>query len=107
MKKYDRNKKEWVSQEEYDKRMNQRDTKLCRGKKPHDFVLILPYGVEYQPTYEFNPHEYYKICDERYVYLESLKERFAAIGIKERFYTHKESRMYICSVCKKHKYQDE
>lgn len=108
MKKYDHKEREWVTEEEYDRRMSKRDTSLCRGKKPHDFVLVLPSYVGYDETYKFNPEEYYKILDEGRDFEKKQKERMAELGIKPRYFSwnHYERRMFMCTICKKVKYKD-
>ncbi len=107
MKIYDREKKKWVSQEAYEKSRNARDKKLCRGKRPHDFVLVLPDYVSYSANYNFKPEIYYEICDETQAFLGKQKERLIAMGIIPRYGIggRKETRLYMCSVCKKRDYQ--
>ena len=108
MKKYDRETKKWVDAEVLDKRQNERDKKLCRGKKPHDFVLVLPSSVTYDSTYKFNPEEYYKLMDEQYEYQEEIKKKLKALGIESKrfgFYKYEQIRYFMCSVCKKQKYE--
>lgn len=110
MKKYDRETKKWVEEAVLEKRRNARNKKLCRGGKDHDYVLVLPAYTTYDPaTYCFNPKEYYKLMDEKFEYLEKWKEKVRALGIK-RFsdsWNSKESRLFICSVCKKQNYEHQ
>ncbi len=107
MKKYHRETREWVTEEEYDRRMNLRDTKLCRGKKPHDYVLVLPHGVTYTEDYNFKPEVYYEMMDEIGAFEKSRWDLLASMGIKPRYmpWNRKESRLYMCAVCKKQKYE--
>ncbi len=103
MKIYDREKKKWVTQEEYDKSHKPRDKKVCRGGKPHDFVLVLPFYTSYDEAYKFKPEDYYKIMDERFDFIEKQKVQLEKMGIKDRGWNRKETRLYMCSVCKKQK----
>lgn len=106
MKKYDHEKKEWVTLEEYERRQKQRTNKLCRGNKPHDFVLVLPIFVSFTDSYNFNPNEYYRIMDERYEFIENQKKELEKLGIINRGWNRKETRLYMCAVCKKQKYEN-
>lgn len=98
-----------MSDEEYEayKAKKRKDPKICRGGKPHDFILVLPFHVTYDPnTYKFNPDEYYKIMDEEAERAEEVDRKLAAIGVKKKYssWRHRETRCYICSVCKKQRY---
>lgn len=105
MKKYDRETKKWVDADVLEKRMNKRDPELCKAKKPHDYVLVLPEHVHYDSTYNFNPEGYYKLSDRKYDVLESYKKELAAMGIRDAWgWNRKETRLYMCTVCKKRKY---
>lgn len=105
MKKYDRTTKRWVDADTLDKRMNKRDPEACRGKKPHDYVLVLPDHVKYDSTYNFKAEQYYELSDAKHALLEGYREQLGKMGIREAWgWNHKETRMYICTVCKKRKY---
>lgn len=106
MKIYDREKRKWVDKEEYERNQNKRDRNICRGKKPHDFVLVLPSFVTYNENYKFNPEDYYKITDETADFMDKQLEKIKKMGIEPRWYMGRlsETRIYICSVCKKQKY---
>lgn len=108
MKQYRRDAKKHMSDEEYEayKAKKRRDPKICRGGKPHDFVLVLPFHVTYTDQYKFNPEEYYRLKDEEATLCEDIQKKIEALGIKSRYYPwrHKETRYYMCSVCKKQKY---
>ncbi len=108
MKKYDRENKRWVDAETLDKRLSARDLNVCRGKKPHDFVLVLPFHVHPADGYKGDPNAYYNLMDERYQLLEEFNKKIASIGVHCSYHTwnRKESRLYICSVCSKRKYED-
>jgi len=105
MKKYDEKLRKYVSVEEYERTHKPQDKAFCRGKKPHDFVLVLPYYTQYDERYKYNPEEFYRIMDERYEFIEKQKKQLEAMGIQGRDWNRKETRLYICSVCKKHKHE--
>jgi hypothetical protein len=99
-----------VTEEEYDRRHPKRDSIICRGGKAHDFVLVLPEGIAYDERYNFKPEEYYRLADTKYEFEQELNKKLDAIGLKRKYMTlsgfRKESRLYICSVCKKRKYEN-
>lgn len=109
MKKYDPAKKKYVSIEEYEKTYNPRDKKLCRGKKPHDFVLILPPWVTYSTGYEFNPERYYDLLDELAEFEVRTYKKIVDMGVKSvyggRLQAKKTSRYFACTVCNKREHQ--
>lgn len=106
MKKYDENLRKYVSVEEYERTHQLRDKSVCRGKKPHDFVLVLPYMVSYTSEYKFNPEEYYRVMDELFDIKEKKYQELETLGIKSsRGWNRQETRLYMCSVCKKQKYE--
>lgn len=106
MKTYDREKKKWV---EADRHQNKRDADVCRGKKEHDYVLVLPDGVIYLENYGFRPKEYYRIMDEILEFKTKKMTEIEKMGILPRWSwsDRKETRLYMCSVCKKKKYEYE
>lgn len=107
-KKYLREKKKWVTEEEYDKFYSSHDKKLCRGGKPHDFVLVLPTHVKYDENiYKFNPEDYYKLMEEEYQFFEEQKKKMLAMGVTYGRWNSKPYRLYMCSVCKKQNYIHE
>lgn len=108
MKQYDYKARKWITQEEYDKRYPpHKDKEICRGKKPHDWILVLPNYVGYTETYRHNPEVYYKLMEEAQTYSENLSKRLLELGIKSRYHmsfaSFAEHKLYICSVCKKQK----
>lgn len=107
MKKYDRETKKWISVDEHDKKYSPRDKSLCRGKKPHDYVLVLPNYIRFDSTYKFNPEEYYRIENETHDFLNEQVEKLKNIGIITKRYERKPTKMFMCSVCKKQKYEYE
>lgn len=107
MKKYDNKLKKYVTQEEWDKSHKHKDKDLCKGKRPHDFVLVLPFHITYNSTYKFNPEMYYKIVDEINEFKEKQDKRLIDMGIVKRYgdWNRAETRCFMCSVCKKQKYE--
>lgn len=109
MKQYRRDAKRHMSDEEYEvyKAKGRKDPKICRGGKPHDYVLVLPFHVTFDPAiYKFNPEEYYRLKDELTALIEKHNEKIVAMGVTSRYrsWERRETRYYICSVCKKQKY---
>lgn len=110
MKQYRRDAKKHMSDEEYEayKAKKRRDPQICRGGKPHDYVLVLPYHVSYTSEYKFNPEEYYRLCDELTAQMIENREKIKAMGVTSRYGNwreRKETRYYMCSVCKKQKHE--
>jgi hypothetical protein len=105
MKKYDRQTKSWVEEEEFERKNSKR--KQCKGSREHDWILCLPSYVTVQGS-ELGlekVEEYYQIEDEREDANIAFDERLEAIGIKSRRWhgVLGRRRSYICSVCLKRK----
>lgn len=109
MKHYDREQKRWVDAAEKQGNLDKR--KLCRGGREHDWVEVLPWGVEaVEGVYQGNPQPYYDAEDaidrftaEKYRELEELG---ILSNYKRGFYGSRASiRHYICSVCRKKDYK--
>ncbi len=111
MKRYDRKTKKYVTQEEYDRSHATKDKDLCRGKKPHDFVLVLPDWVTYvQGVYKFDARVYYDLMEKKRLFNDSISALLAQAGIASRYGTsdfadRKETRHYVCTVCSKRKWE--
>lgn len=107
MKKYDRETKKWLDEEETNKKVSK--SKLCKGGREHDWILCLPsYVKSYDSSLGLDKvEEYYKIQDEREDIDIAFDERLEAIGVKtctfraSKFFGRRRS--YICSVCLKNK----
>ena len=104
MKEYNRTTKKW--EEAVDIKLKKRE--LCKGGKPHDYVLVLPDHETYTEAYKFNPEAYYELLEELGRFEEETARKIEEMGIKTRYmrfgmgrWVH---RYYICSVCKKKKY---
>lgn len=105
MKKYDRETKSWVPEEEVERKVGKR--KLCKGGREHDWILSLPPYVNVKDSALGldKVEEYYKIEDEREDADVAFDERLEAIGIKSRSFRisslRGRRRFHICSVCLK------
>ena len=108
MKKYSRIAKKHVTPEEYDRIHSTKDKDFCKGKKPHDFVLVLPHYVTYDETYKHNPLEYYKLKAELEDFEDAIDKKVRALGVVERTFRisrlRRKNYLFICSVCKKQEY---
>lgn len=105
MKKYDRVKKEWISEEEHARRTKARQK--CKGGQEHDYVEVLPYGAEATEVYQGDTQPYYDAEEEIAGFIEKKKQELLAVGIvmKTRGYSPSGYRMFMCSVCKKSSYR--
>lgn len=107
MKKYDRETKTWIEEQEIEKKAARR--KQCKGGREHDWILCLPPFVHADGSIlGFDKvDEYYKIEDEREDAEIAFDERLEAIGIHSRSFRVSRilgrRRHYICSVCQKQK----
>jgi len=104
MKEYNRTTKRW---EEPDKNGSLKKPETCKGKKPHDFVLLIPQYINRQhlPFSKDQVEEYYAIEDERKMMNEVLDDKLMRLGINQRHYGGRCTRYYVCSVCGKNKYE--
>ena len=107
MKRYDRQTKTWLEEEQVKKSNKKR--KLCKGGREHDWMLCLPsYKAHHKTSYGFDVAEaYYKIEDAREdkevefdLQLEELG--IAGMGMRlSRLFGRRRS--YVCTVCLKRK----
>ena len=105
MKKYLREKKKWVSEEEYEAFHAKKIAGVCKGNRPHDFVLVLPsWGVQWDGVTKYDAEAYYKAMEEREEFIKSQDEELVKKGILVRACYSSNSRHYACSVCQKRKY---
>ena len=105
MKRYDRESKKHISEEEYQGKLKRR--KLCKGGKPHDWVEVLPYGVSTNELYNGTTGPYYEAEKAIREFTKQKHDELAALGIfiSERWSREvRKERPHICSVCKKHGY---
>lgn len=105
MKKYDRETKKWIDEEEITKKLSK--SKLCKGGREHDYILCLPLYARHDDSVLGIDiaEEYYKIEDAREDVDIAFDERLEAIGIKSRLWRGHfgRRRSYICSLCMKQK----
>lgn len=103
MKEYNRKTKRW---EEPEKNSSLKKPDTCKGKKPHDFVLLVPKWIKcshYLSKDEIS--EYYRLEDERNNMNNQFDLQFSVLGIENRVYYGPRSRFYRCSVCGKEDYK--
>ena len=107
---YDQKSKRWMTDEEYQRKYKKRQT--CKGGREHDWVKVLPHGVEaILPTYKGDAELYYVIEKEIEDFKEKkLKELEEKHGIKSRYSSGfsrftQQRRIFMCSVCHKQKYE--
>ena len=107
MKIYDRETKRWVEEDDVEKKLSKR--KLCKGGKEHDWIMCLPFYVEYKDTalgIEV-AEQYYAIEDAREDMNNAFDLQLESIGINSRAYRPGKlfgrRRSYVCSVCFKRK----
>lgn len=108
MKEYDRESKSWLTEEEVTNVKKKREK--CRGGREHDYVQVLPYGVEALPNYSGNAEAYY---DTQLAIAEFTEKQYQKLqeehGIKTRTgYIQNLRTSYrtaMCSVCHKKKYK--
>ena len=105
MKEYNRTTKKY--EEATDIKLKKRE--LCRGGREHDYVLVLPDHVNYNETYKFNPEKYYELVDKQSDLEDKLNTELAEMGIVNRFgsvrLAWRARKCFMCSVCKKKKYE--
>lgn len=105
---YDRKSKKYVTEEELQKGSLKKREK-CKGNRPHDWVEVLPYGVEALPHYTGSPLPYYEAEDAIATYTERVYKTLAKEhGIDVRRYSSIfRPRMghFLCSTCGKKDYK--
>jgi hypothetical protein len=106
MKVYDRQKKKWVDEETV-KSGSLKSRVLCKGKRPHNFILTLP---DYMRSFsrELTPDEaekFYIIEEETKEFLTSQAKKLADLGIRNTGYIGRVIRYYRCDVCGKKDYK--
>lgn len=109
---YDRKKKEYITEEEYERRYSKRDKDICRGKRPHDFVLTLPLWVKSDERYERNPdpEAYYRAVEQLAEFQKGVSEEleaFSGIHLSPSYGLGRPIRRYVCAVCGKQEYKHE
>ena len=105
---YDPQSKKWLTEEEHQRKYKKRAS--CKGGREHDWVHVLPQGVEALPHYKNDPEIYYTYEKAIEEYTNKMwAELEEKHGIKSRYgrgwrsFRH-DMRFHICSVCHKQKY---
>lgn len=110
MKKYDRAAREYVTEEEYNRRYSKREG--CKGGKMHDFVLVVPPQYRMDGSLGMDVAEKFYEAEDTLLSKEDAAEKeFTAalekIGLNESKYGRWKSsrnRYYICLRCRKQKW---
>ena len=80
----------------------------CRGKRPHDWVLLIPEHIQRDHNLDKDEIEYfYRLEDQREAENEKVEKALTSIGIHYYRYLGIRSRFYKCSVCGKKKYESK
>jgi len=104
MKTYNRKLKKWVEEEKPVGSL--KEPEMCKGKKPHEWVLMIPKYVKSSNTPILSKddiEEYYKIAEEEKLSQAEFSKRYAKLGVRQRFYTSQSYYLYVCSKCLKEK----
>lgn len=112
MKKYDREKKQWVTVEEENIVGKYKKRDFCRGKQPHDFVDMLPAGWVPTDRYIGSPVPLYEMEDRIAEFTKSQREileKTFGIRMDHRYGENRFNRYYptVCSVCGKKGYRKD
>ena len=84
---------------------------LCKGKRPHDWVQILPYGMEaIEGVYNGDPEPYYLAMAAIEEFEQHIYEELDKIGIRKTVrpfstWFKDDLRPFKCSVCGKLDFQ--
>jgi hypothetical protein len=105
MKHYDRKLKKWVEEEKPMTSLKRPET--CKGKKPHEWVLMIPFrDSRHNAFHKDDIEKYYEIEEKRRLADEFFDEELKKIGIGRSFHYHYPlRRFYVCSRCLKEKYE--
>ena len=108
MKEYNPKTKKWETRTENVGDLKKKD--LCKGRNPHDFVLVLPgYGVRMIDGGFANTEQikqYYESCDRQFEYMKKEEEFLRSIGIEVGSWrSNKQTRYLMCSRCYRKEYE--
>jgi hypothetical protein len=104
MKVYNRQTKKWEG--ESAKVGSLKKPKLCKGNRPHDFVLLVPsYVKRDHELFKEEIEKYYEIEEERDSVNKIIDEKLLKIGIQHRGWRGTRDKLYRCSVCGKQEYK--
>lgn len=108
-KKYLREKKKYVTEEEYEQyhALRKRGADACKGRRPHQWVLVLPiWRAKWDEKHPYDAEAYYKAMMERREFIKKQDAELAKKGIlvsPSHDWLHKD---YACVVCKKRRTED-
>ena len=104
MKQYDRKLKKWVEEKEKVGSLKRPET--CKGKKPHDWVLLIPSMIsKHKPFSKEEVARYYEIEAGRKALEKSYNEELAELGLESRYWSYELRKFYKCAKCGKEKYE--
>lgn len=83
MKQYDRKTKTWVEAEKIKANLKKKEN--CKGNRSHDWVRVLPWGVESMENYNGDVEPYYKAMKEIEEFRVRKDEEMLKLGIKSNF----------------------
>ena len=110
MKKYYRPLKKYCTEEEIEKHKSKaKDPKLCRGGRPHDFVLILPSFISHTEKYNHDATRYYEILKEVHDFEKAKSQELEDLGIQDSLGNWRdwEWKTYGCTICNEIERQTE
>ena len=98
--------KKWV--EEKEKTGSLKKPKTCRGGKPHDFVLLVPFYLKRNlPLTHEQTLRYYELQEIERLFKQQQNEEYQKIGLTQFRYSFSNHYFYRCAVCGKEKYEDK
>lgn len=105
MKHYDREKRMYVDEDEFNALNKKR--KLCKNNSEHDFVLVLPeWSVTYDDKYDFKPEVYYTAYKAIQDFERSKYAELESKGIIVKRYVGPCYKTYRCTKCMKTKSEE-
>lgn len=104
MKTYNRKLKKWVEEDKPVGSLKRPET--CKGKKPHDWVLLIPAMYsKHKPFSKEEVQSFYEIQDDRAKWEKSYSEKLEALGLQSHHWSFEFRRFYKCARCGKEKYE--
>lgn len=98
--------KKW--EEEKEKTGSLKKPKTCKGGRPHDFILLVPFYIRRNtPLTPEQTLKYYKLQEIEQLFKEKQDEEYKKIGLKEFHYNFMPHYFYRCAICGKEKYEDK
>ena len=104
MKEYNHKTRRWEEKKEKIGSLKKPET--CKGKQPHDFVLLIPSMISrHRPFSKEDILRYYELEADREERESVYNAELAKIGIDSLRYSYKLRKFYTCSKCGKEKYE--